>query len=998
MIKLRSTVLLGSIIASLGLSNLYFGWTSHAMDGLPALKNSVETLAIYQMGLSGTSSAFHQSATSFCAAVRGACSIQDVAVRQFIDYEVLALIGVAGVSAFLLYRREGSARALAKALRLISLSTIPLGLEILIFDANEFGTHVSVVQQTQGFLSWFSNEDLFLLCVSVFLATSAFSMSDAGWERMGSVVRRLQSSWFSRSDAAFACATLAAATVACIRLVQVSSSGSSIWDSFAFLDNARILTLAPASFPYDNTRPPLVSLLDSFVFQVAHPTIVAGYVVSAALFAVSGVGCYLLSRQVMSQWLSVFCSLTFMASPFVYFWAGISLSNVEGVGIASLGLALVVMAATGRPKLFLLGLPLLVMAPFVRYTMALIIPLAFAYLVLNRNGVRLRNRYFFFGLVLALLTTCALYQVWVSHLSSGGVGPLFPSPDVANPTDYAAFLSAVPNSFGAYGSVLLLLMFAGIGIVAVNLVRRERVNPLVLTLLLWSGFLLFYYTLFWPDKGSFDVTRYSTEFFMPLIVLAFWTVGEGLRAIGRTNPRIPWGRAAAIGLLCLLAVAEIGSVQTVYAGASGGTADSVLATGMSQVATWIQTNVSPVNHRLLCTEYVLCWWYLPNYSVTGSEDLEAVETLTPSFSYLIYNTVQFGEVLPNVTGTTPVWTSPVGDYVIYRVGNGTVLAQSYFSYTVQRGDTLSGIGQKFDAAWQDIAYANDLTAPYEIFPGESLSVPLNNPACLNFGITLPSDDSGANQTYGAPTYANETAVNPDKRVIIRFDDGYQDEWTNALPVLAKYGYHAVFAIIDAYQGTRSICTPFESYQQAYYMNWAEVQWLAENGNEISDHTLTHPDLNTLSLAQLSDQIVYSKQLFVEHGIDPSTLTLPYGDGYGNQTVMSYILAHGFSYVYTVEGVELTKQAIYPYSDINVTWHDVDIFDNQSLATFESIVNQAGPNNIVGLTFHSVGDDAINDTYETNTPNFAADMAYLHQNGFDVILPWQLPGINLTAGE
>jgi hypothetical protein len=54
--------------------------------------------------------------------------------------------------------------------------------------------------------------------------------------------------------------------------------------------------------------------------------------------------------------------------------------------------------------------------------------------------------------------------------------------------------------------------------------------------------------------------------------------------------------------------------------------------------------------------------------------------------------------------------------------------------------------------------------------------------------------------------------------------------------------------------------------------------------------------------------------------------------------------------------------------------------------------------VVGLTFHSVGSDALNDTYETNNPNFAADMAYLHQNGFDVILPWQLPGINLTAGQ
>jgi len=996
--RLNSRILLGPMIASLVLLNAYFAWTSHALDGLPTLKNAIGVFAAIQVDLSGTSSWFSQSAASFCSSVQQSCSVPDVALREFIDSETLTLVGMVGVSAYLYFNGEGRVRALARALQMVSLALVPLGLEILIFDFREFGIHVSVAQQSLGILPWFSNEDLLILSATVFLTTSAFSMSEAQWEKISTAPGRLLGSRLSRPGVALACAGILAAAVALVRFVQVTATGSSIWDTFAFLDNARLLSLAPSNFPYDNTRPPLVSILDSFVFEVAHPTIASGYFVSAALFAVAGVGCYLLARQVMSQWLSVICALTFMASPFVYFWAGISLSNVEGVGVASLGLALLVMAANGKPKLFLLGIPLLVAAPFVRYTMGLVIPLAIVYLAANRKGVRLRNRFFFFGIVLAALTGCALYEVWVGHLSSGGVGPLFPAPDVANPTDYWAFLTAIPNSVGAYGSVLLVLMFAGVGVIAASLARRRKVNPLVLTLLLWSGLLLCYYTLFWPDKGSFDVTRYSTEFVMPLFIVAFWTIREGLEALSRLHLSVSWKRAAAVGVLCLLAVTEIGSVQTISAGASGGTADSALATGMSQVATWMQANVSPVNHRLLCTEYVLCWWYLPNYSVTGSEDLQEVETLTPSFSYLIYNKAQFGEVMPNVTDTAPVWTSPVGGYTIYKIGNGTALAQTYFSYTVQRGDTLSKIGQTFDASWQDIAYANDLSAPYRIFPGQSLSIPLNNPACLNSGITLPADDAKANQTYGAPAYANETGVNPDKRVIIRFDDGYQDVWTNALPVLAKYGYHAVFAIIDSYQGTTSVCTPYESYQQAYYMNWAEVQWLDQNGNEISDHTFTHPDLNLMSSAQLTQEIVYSKELFVQHGIDPATLTLPYGDGYGNQTVMSYILAHGFSYVFTVEGVEHTNEAVYPYSGTNVTWNDVDISDNQSLATFESIVNQAGPTNVVGLTFHSIGNDALNDTYETNTPNFAADMAYLHQNGFDVILPWQLPDINLSAGR
>jgi len=997
-IKLRALALLSPLVASLVALNVYFAWTSHSLDEIPALKDAITSFANYQMGLIGASNTFYHSATAFCASFQGKCSIPDVAVREFIDYEILALIGVVGASAFLFYHREGRFKAGARALQFVSLGIIPLGLEILLFDRQEFGIQVSVVQGALGILPQFTNADLLFLSVSVFLMTSILAMSDAHSKKVGSLLQRLENSRLSHANAAFACIAILVAAVAGVRLAQVVASGSTIWDTFGFLDNARILSFAQVSFPYDNTRPPLVSVLVSLVFRFTQPSIAAGYFVPAGLFATAGIGCFLLSRQVMNQWMSVICSVTFLTSPFVYFWAGISLSNVEGVGVASLGLALFVMAAKGRPKLFLFGLPLMVMAPFVRYTMALVIPLAVVYLILNRKSVKLRTRFFFFGMALATLSAAALYQVWVSHLASGGVGPLFPSPDVTDPTNYGAFLSAIPSSVGAYGSVLLILMTAGIGLLIVNLASGRRVNPLLPTLLLWSGLLLFYYTFFWPDKGAFDVSRYSTEFLMPLFILAFWTVDQGLRALGKVEARIPWNKMAALGLTCLIAIVEIGSVQTVYAGASGGAVDSSLSVGMSQAATWIQANVNPVNHRLLCTEYVLCWWYLPNYSVTGSEDLQTIESLTPSYSYVVYNTAQFGEGLSNVTGVTPVWNSTVGDYIIYKVGNGTALAQTYFAYTVVGGDTLTQIGQKFNAQWQDIAYANGITPPYEIFPGQVLNIPLNNPTCLNFGVTLPADDAQASATYGAPVYVNETGVNPDKRVIIRFDDGYQDEWTNALPVLAEYGYHAVFAIIDSYQNTQSICTPYESYQQAYYMNWPEVQWLAQNGNEISDHTLTHPDLNTLSPAQLLQEIAHSKQLFIQHGIDPMTLTLPYGDGYGNQTVISYILSNGFSYIYTVTGVEGATKAIYPYSGINVAWHDVDISDNESLANFESIVTLAGPSEVVGLTFHSVGSDAVNDTYETSTANFAADMAYLHQNGFDVVLPWQLPDISLTAGQ
>ena len=809
-----------------------------------------------------------------------------------------------------------------------------------------------------------------------------------------------------RRNHVFVVVAAVAGLVALIRLIQVYSANAFAWDSYSLVDNARILAGYSVKYPYDNTRPPVVSLLISGLFRLAQPSVIDAYFVSAFFFSLSGMGCYLLARQFMNRWVAVLAGLTFVTSPFVYHWSGINLTNVEGAGVAALGLALMALASTGRPRLFVLAIPLLVVAPFIRYTMAVVFPVAVLYLVLNRRNVRLRTRYFALGTFIALLTTILLYSVWVSHLQSGGSGSLFPGPDVSNSTAYGAYILQLPNALGVglWGYALFGSLLVGLGWVLASALRRKPLDPLVVALLAWAVVLLGYYSFLWSDKSSLSVTRYSTEFVMPMLLLSFMAIDRGVGFLSRAGglgvaPRanLPWGKIGALLVLAAIALAQVASFQAVYAQSTTGL-DVPENMGMQQAASWIEQNVDPATHILLCTEWTICWWYLPQYTILSSDTFSEVVSLAPEASYVVYDASQFAGDVLNISGIVPVWKSTAGSYIIYRVGNGSALAETYFSYTVQRGDTLLQLGQTFDIPWQDIALANDIGPPYELYPNQVLNIPQDNPTCLAAGITLPANDAEANLTYGAPVYANETGVNPDKKVIIRFDDGYQDEWTNALPILAMYGYHAVFAIIDSYQKTDSICTPYESYQQAYYMNWAEVQWLAENGNEISDHTWTHLDLNTISLSQLSQEIVYSKQVFLEHGIDPMTLTLPLGDGYGNQTVVSYILSHGFSYIYTVTGVEGATQAIFPYSDVNVTWHDVDVSHNESLATFESIVNQAGPDNVVGLTFHSVGNDAADDTYETNTGNFAADMAYLHQNGFDVILPWQLPGMNLTLGQ
>jgi len=79
-------------------------------------------------------------------------------------------------------------------------------------------------------------------------------------------------------------------------------------------------------------------------------------------------------------------------------------------------------------------------------------------------------------------------------------------------------------------------------------------------------------------------------------------------------------------------------------------------------------------------------------------------------------------------------------------------------------------------------------------------------------------------------------------IVLTFDDGYKDAYTQALPVLKQYGFIGTFYIIKGYIGGGN------------YMNQSEIDELQGAGNEIGSHSLSHPDLANISLAEARRQI------------------------------------------------------------------------------------------------------------------------------------------------
>lgn len=81
-----------------------------------------------------------------------------------------------------------------------------------------------------------------------------------------------------------------------------------------------------------------------------------------------------------------------------------------------------------------------------------------------------------------------------------------------------------------------------------------------------------------------------------------------------------------------------------------------------------------------------------------------------------------------------------------------------------------------------------------------------------------------------------------KYIVLSFDDGRKDFYTNALPVLQRYGLPATLNIISDYMGKSNLpCFASGNYE---CLSWEEAKYCKDNGIEIANHSANHS--NTIS--------------------------------------------------------------------------------------------------------------------------------------------------------
>src|SRR5665647_414113 len=100
----------------------------------------------------------------------------------------------------------------------------------------------------------------------------------------------------------------------------------------------------------------------------------------------------------------------------------------------------------------------------------------------------------------------------------------------------------------------------------------------------------------------------------------------------------------------------------------------------------------------------------------------------------------------------------------------------------------------------------------------------------------------------APHFFETPQTLSSRPIVLTFDDGYQDAYDTAFPILKKYQMTGMFYLIVNKVGTPG------------YLTWDEIAWMQEEGMSFGSHTLSHPDLRKLSKIDLEKELRESKKI------------------------------------------------------------------------------------------------------------------------------------------
>lgn len=168
-------------------------------------------------------------------------------------------------------------------------------------------------------------------------------------------------------------------------------------------------------------------------------------------------------------------------------------------------------------------------------------------------------------------------------------------------------------------------------------------------------------------------------------------------------------------------------------------------------------------------------------------------------------------------------------------------------------------------------------------------------------ITL--NDLALHLTMGKPL--------PHKPIILTFDDGYADAYTQAFPLLQRFGFVGTFFLVSA---------PIDANNRDF-LTWAEVEEMYEAGMRFEPHSYDHPDMRNRGFDFVVFQVLAAKEA-IEARTGELCRFFAYPSGRYDQFVIDVLRsAHYWGAVLTEQGATHTTDGLFTLRRVRIQGDD-----------------------------------------------------------------------------
>ncbi len=148
---------------------------------------------------------------------------------------------------------------------------------------------------------------------------------------------------------------------------------------------------------------------------------------------------------------------------------------------------------------------------------------------------------------------------------------------------------------------------------------------------------------------------------------------------------------------------------------------------------------------------------------------------------------------------------------------------------------------------------------------------------------------------------------PAKPVVITFDDGYRDNYTQAFPLLRQYGFAATFFLITK---------PIDE-GQADYVTWEQVIEMDAAGMNMEAHGYTHSDLRGRDVDYLVWQVLGAKEAIEARTHKPVRFFAYPSGKYDEQTMRVLHSANYWGAVTITNGITQRSERVFQLDRVRV---------------------------------------------------------------------------------